>query len=102
MQAIVSPTAMWTVEEIQKEFEIERDMVSKEIGKRMLEGWTLLDLSCPNCVMPLMTNTEGQTEICMLCGTIGKEMNSDAESGLEPEDAGSMQGADDGEKESKK
>jgi uncharacterized Zn finger protein (UPF0148 family) len=62
----------YTVKELQDDFETKRNMVSKEIGKRMIEGWTLLDASCPHCVMPLMMDTEGTGEICVLCGLIEK------------------------------
>ncbi|KAG7337904.1 hypothetical protein IV203_022434 [Nitzschia inconspicua] len=52
------------------DFEEKRDMVSKEIGKRMLMGWTLLDASCPTCVMPLMMDDSGNKDICVLCGPL--------------------------------
>lgn len=54
----------------QDDFEQKRDLVSKEIGKRMLMGWTLLDASCPTCVMPLMMDNVGNRDICVLCGPI--------------------------------
>ena len=47
-----------------------RDRISREIGKKMLKGWELLDLSCPRCVMPLMLDPQSQTEVCMDCGVI--------------------------------
>lgn len=52
------------------DFEQKRDIVSKEIGKRMLMGWTLLDASCPTCVMPLMMDDNGHKDICVLCGPL--------------------------------
>jgi uncharacterized Zn finger protein (UPF0148 family) len=54
----------------QDDFEQKRDLVSKEIGKRMLMGWTLLDASCPTCVMPLMMDNNGYSGICVLCGPV--------------------------------
>jgi uncharacterized Zn finger protein (UPF0148 family) len=54
----------------QEEFEEKRDMVSKEIGKRMLLGWILLDASCPKCVMPLMMDNVGNSDVCVLCGPV--------------------------------
>jgi uncharacterized Zn finger protein (UPF0148 family) len=54
----------------QDDFEQKRDLVSKEIGKRMLMGWTLLDASCPTCVMPLVMDNNGYTDFCVLCGPI--------------------------------
>jgi uncharacterized Zn finger protein (UPF0148 family) len=54
----------------QEQFEEHRDMVSKEIGKRMLLGWTLVDASCPKCVMPLMMDNAGNSDICVLCGNV--------------------------------
>jgi uncharacterized Zn finger protein (UPF0148 family) len=53
-----------------EDFDKKRDMVSKEIGKRMLLGWTLMDASCPDCVMPLMMDNLGNTDICVLCGPL--------------------------------
>ncbi len=54
------------------DFESKRKLVSKEVGKRLLKGWTLLDKACPYCVMPLMTNRKQIDEICVLCGVVGK------------------------------
>jgi uncharacterized Zn finger protein (UPF0148 family) len=67
-----SPNNNRTVAEIHEDFETKRNMVSKELGKRMVQGWTLLDASCPNCVMPLMMDIHGNGEICVLCGLISK------------------------------
>jgi len=50
------------------EFEKKREFYSKEIGKRMLMGWMLVDSSCPNCIMPLMMDNEGNTDICIVKG----------------------------------
>jgi uncharacterized Zn finger protein (UPF0148 family) len=76
-RAVASPTANRSVQELQDDFEAKRNMVSKEIGKRMIQGWTLLDMSCPNCVMPLMSDTEGHGEICVLCGLISRIVEPD-------------------------
>lgn len=73
----VSPTACRTFQEIQQDFDTKRDMVSKEIGRRMIEGWTLLDTSCPNCVMPLMMDTIGNSDICVLCGLVSTIQKTD-------------------------
>jgi uncharacterized Zn finger protein (UPF0148 family) len=80
----VSPTANQTFEEIQRDFETKRNMVSKEIGKRMIAGWTLLDSSCPQCVMPLMMDTEGTSDICVLCGLVTTIQNNEG-STIKPE-----------------
>ena len=66
----LSPTM--SLKELQEDFDTKRDKVSKEIGKRMMKGWTLLDMTCPHCVMPLMTDEKQEREICVLCGPIGK------------------------------
>jgi hypothetical protein len=71
------PAYTLTVKELQDDFETKRDMVSKEIGKRMIQGWTLLDASCPHCVMPLMMDNKGRTDICVLCGLIENIQNND-------------------------
>ena len=65
-----SRTARCTMEELETDFSVKRRIVSKEIGKRMLKGWTLLDLACPYCVMPLMVNSKGAKVSCVLCGPI--------------------------------
>lgn len=61
-----------SVSELQMDFESKRALVSNEIGKRMMRGWTLLDRACPVCVMPLMTDSAGTDELCVLCGLVGK------------------------------
>ena len=66
----VSPSPK--LEKYHEDFEEKRERVGKEIGKRMLQGWTLLDMSCPNCVMPLLTDEDGENEICVLCGVVGQ------------------------------
>mmetsp|Transcript_52635 Transcript_52635/g.127579 ORF Transcript_52635/g.127579 Transcript_52635/m.127579 type:complete len:991 (+) Transcript_52635:182-3154(+) len=58
------------VVEHEGDFEEKRDLVSKEIGQRMLLGWTLLDASCPKCVMPLMMDNLGNRDICVLHGAV--------------------------------
>ena len=71
-----SQAAKRTVRELQEDFDVKRRVVSKEIGKRMLKGWTLLDMACPYCVMPLMTDVSGKNEICVLCGPVKKGSKS--------------------------
>ena len=67
-------------QELQSDFESKRKIVSKEVGKRLLKGWTLLDKACPYCVMPIMTNKKQMNEICVLCGLVGKKKAIDTES----------------------
>lgn len=62
-----------TFEEYHEDFETKRLTVSKEISKRMIEGWTLLDTSCPKCAMPLMMDTAGKSDICVLHGQVTQE-----------------------------
>jgi uncharacterized Zn finger protein (UPF0148 family) len=59
------------------DFDAKRDIVSKEIGKRMTSGWTLLDASCPKCVMPLMMDNLGKPNICVLHGPVELEYGYD-------------------------
>jgi uncharacterized Zn finger protein (UPF0148 family) len=72
--------------EAESDFESKRKLVSKEVGKRLLKGWTLLDKACPYCVMPLMTNKKQMDEICVLCGVVGKrkEIISEHTNKIEP------------------
>eukprot|EP00980_Cylindrotheca_fusiformis_P029017 scaffold22696_cov118-Cylindrotheca_fusiformis.AAC.11 len=73
------------LQHLQSDFETKRDMVSREIGKKMAEGWTLLDGTCQTCVMPMMTDAEGTRDVCVLCDLIGHHMqNSEALSVASP------------------
>ena len=80
-----SPTNDKSVEELQRDFDTKRELVSREIGRRMIEGWMLLDMSCPVCVMPLMSNG-GPKAICVLCGQTDLELEKleDPEGELPP------------------
>jgi len=44
-----------------------RDLASREVGRRMLEGWQLCESPCPTCQMPLMSEAFGTPEICVFC-----------------------------------
>lgn len=44
-----------------------RDNASREVGRRMLEGWQLCESPCPSCRMPLMSEAFGTPEICVFC-----------------------------------
>lgn len=61
-----------TLKELQVDFDSKRNTVSKDIRRRMLKGWKLLDLVCQKCAMPLMTDPECKHEFCVLCGVVGK------------------------------
>ena len=52
------------------DFDIRRNLVSRKMGKEMMQGWTLLDGSCPAFVIPLMTDGEGRPDTSVLCGPI--------------------------------
>ena len=66
----VSPTGSATrsVSELKEDFESKRNYVSKEIGRKMMQGWMLLDMSCPECMMPLLSDPQIGQETCVLCG----------------------------------
>lgn len=55
----------------EEKFEQMREIYSKEIGKKMLMGWKLVDSSCPKCVMPMMMDDKGNTDICIVKGCRG-------------------------------
>ena len=60
-------------------------MARKEIGMKMLEGWSLLDKSCPKCGTPLLIDKLGETELCVLCGVMGNRQlitNKDGKEGI--------------------
>jgi len=58
--------------ELKDSFEDRRNLVSKEVSTNLALGWTLLDMSCPNCGMPLMTDPDAKNEVCVLCNTVGE------------------------------
>jgi len=60
----------------QDDFEEKRNIAGKEIGSRMLMGWTLIDASCPDCVMPLMMDDLGNSNICVLCNEMEQQFDA--------------------------
>lgn len=44
-----------------------RRVANKEVGRRMMDGWQLLDSPCSECQMPLMCETYGSPEVCVFC-----------------------------------
>lgn len=44
-----------------------RDIASREVGRRILDGWQLTESPCPSCQMPLMCEAFGTPEICICC-----------------------------------
>lgn len=70
------PTLALTVQQLEDNFETKKDVASKEISKRMIQGWKLMDASCPTCVMPLMIDNAGQKDICVLCGSVENDHTS--------------------------
>jgi len=57
-------------ESVDTESAEKRTFATKEIGRKMLKGWILLDDACPYCIMPLMTETKGSEHVCVLCGPL--------------------------------
>eukprot|EP00980_Cylindrotheca_fusiformis_P016443 scaffold4902_cov115-Cylindrotheca_fusiformis.AAC.4 len=53
------------------------DWVNREFGKRVLEGWLVLDASCPHCAVPLMTDTQVCTAMCVRCGFSSSALRED-------------------------
>ncbi|GJD06677.1 hypothetical protein Gasu2_10790 [Galdieria sulphuraria] len=51
-----------------REFQRDSDRVSKQIGEKLLQGWTLLDMNCssPQCACPLMRDHQGAL-FCVSC-----------------------------------
>ncbi|VEU35889.1 unnamed protein product [Pseudo-nitzschia multistriata] len=58
------------------DFEKKRAIYSKEIGKRMLLGWVLVDATCPKCGMPMMMDDLGNTDICVVHGEMNKHFDA--------------------------
>ena len=52
-------------------FEEMRKIYASEMGKKMLAGWKIVDSSCPQCVMPLMMDDKGNSDICIVEGCKG-------------------------------
>lgn len=69
-QIEVSEANHKSVKELPIDFDIKRDQVSKEIGQRLAKGWMLLNASCRQCSMPLLTDTFLKSECCVLCGIL--------------------------------
>ena len=44
------------------------DALKKELGKRIFAGWSLLNLNCPSCNMPLIAESKGDSGTCLRCG----------------------------------
>jgi len=49
----------------------DRASASEEVGRRILEGWQLLDTPCPVCMSPLMSESAGSPEVCVFCDPEG-------------------------------
>ena len=76
-----SPRTGVSISQLHRDFESKRSAVSQQIAAKLSQGWSLLNLTCPLCVMPLMTDEEGQVEVCLLCGVVGANSNNAAASG---------------------
>jgi len=44
-----------------------RNAASREVGRRIMDGWLLLDRPCDECQMPLMSEAFGAPEVCIFC-----------------------------------
>ncbi|GJQ13676.1 hypothetical protein GpartN1_g5467.t1 [Galdieria partita] len=57
-----------------REFQRDSDRVSRQIGEKLLQGWTLLDTNCPNpqCACPLMRDDQGAL-FCVSCQQFREE-----------------------------
>mmetsp|Transcript_2347 Transcript_2347/g.3579 ORF Transcript_2347/g.3579 Transcript_2347/m.3579 type:complete len:932 (+) Transcript_2347:76-2871(+) len=53
----------------------QRELASQEIGRMLIDGWTILNESCTNCDMPILGGEKGRL-ICVLCGPV--DANDDA------------------------
>jgi len=42
-------------------------LANREVGRRMMKGWQLLESPCPECQMPLMSEAFGTPEVCIFC-----------------------------------
>ena len=40
---------------------------SGKMGQLLLQGWAMLDISCPDCLVPIMRNRKQGLEICVVC-----------------------------------
>jgi len=60
-----SPRTLETTNE-EEERKQKRQKVSDKIGQKLLQGWVLLQESCPSCHVPLMRNREDKM-FCLSC-----------------------------------
>ena len=63
----------------EEKFEEMRKVYAMEMGKKMLAGWKIVDSACPKCVMPMMMDEKGNSDICIVNGcNVGIGHNFDA------------------------
>lgn len=48
-------------------FDVDYDVASREVGRRMLSGWQLLESPCLTCHLPVLSETMGGPEVCVFC-----------------------------------
>ena len=41
------------------------------MGNLLLQGWCMLEMTCPDCLVPIMRSKAGQ-ELCVVCDTAYK------------------------------
>jgi uncharacterized Zn finger protein (UPF0148 family) len=67
MNGLSAPMEEDSAAEVQrKERAAQMDRASALIGQRMLQGWAMLDLSCPQCYSPIMRDRQRQLW-CVSC-----------------------------------
>jgi len=57
-----------------------RDRATREIGKRVMEGWRILDKKCDDCEVPMLTQGKDDDKgECVLCGKGQKKVLTEEE-----------------------
>ena len=83
----------WVGSDQEAQFEKNREKYAKEIGKKMMQGWKIVDSSCPTCVMPLMMDDKGNNDLCIGCNKQIKHSHFDA-STIATNDVGHIESKD--------
>lgn len=52
-------------------------IASREVGRRILEGWQLSESPCPTCMKPLMRESFGSHDVCIFCDTTNEDIQSE-------------------------
>ena len=50
-----------------EERKTKQDQCSARMGTLLLQGWAMLETTCPDCLVPIMRSRDKKEEICCVC-----------------------------------